>query len=161
MPHTLAYGIALALILPGAFMAFIPFLPAVPYMFVVTLAFGLYERFATLSGGEIAILLVITILSVVVDHLAGMLGAKLGGAHTKSLLWGMAGMLVGMFIIPALGSFLGLALGVLISELYYKKEHVAAVKATAGAVLGRIAGIAANVFLAFVFAGLFAFFAFS
>jgi hypothetical protein len=132
-------------------MAFIPMLPALSYMFVIALVFGLYDRFATLTGGEIVVLLAIVGVSVIVDHTAGLLGAKYGGAHTKSLLWGMLGAFIGLFTLPVLGSFIGLFFGVLVSELYYNKHHVKALKAASGAVLGSAAGVGINTILSIIF----------
>lgn len=159
MFHTVAYIAALALLVPGIFMTFVPMLPALSYMFVVALVFAIVDGFAALSGGELLILLAITIASIVTDHTAGLLGAKYGGAHARSLLWGILGAIVGLFTLPGPGSLIGLFVGVLAAELYYKKRHVAALRAAGGALIGAAAGIASNVVLSLLFIGVFAFLA--
>lgn len=136
-------------------MAFVPMLPALSYMFVVALAYALYDRFATLTVGQLAILLCVTLASIAVDHTSGLLGAKYGGAHTKSVLWGMVGAFAGLFLLPAFGSFIGLFAGVLISELYLKKHRHAALKAASGALIGSAVGVAVNILLAILFLALF------
>lgn len=140
-------------------MAFVPLLPALSYMFVVALAFGIYDHFVHLTGWNILVLLCITLASIAVDHTAGLFGAKYGGAHTKSLGWGIVGAFVGLFIFPAFGSFIGLFLGVLGAELLYRSHHVKALKAAGGALLGSFVGVVINIFLAFLFLGLFVFLA--
>ncbi len=149
--HTALSITALVLIIPGIGMAFVPFLPALSYMFVVSLVFGIYDGFIVLSSKELLVLLALVVCSILVDHTAGIVGAKYGGAHIKSLGWGVLGGILGTFIFPALGSFIGLFLGVLIAELYYKKPHDKAIKAAGGALLGTAFGVAVNVVLALIF----------
>ncbi len=136
-------------------MALVPMLPALSYMFVIALVFALYDGFTTLSINELLILLGITLLSIIIDHTSGLLGAKYGGAHTKSLLWGILGSVVGTFLAPALGTFIGLFAGVLVAELYYKKSSDKAVKAAGSALIGSIVGVICNVVLAIGFIAMF------
>jgi len=162
MVHTIALIAAIALLIPGIFMSFVPMLPALSYMFVMALAFGIFDRFAALSVGETLGLLCIALVSIAVDHTAGLLGAKYGGAHSKSLLWGILGAFIGLFTLPAFGSFVGLFLGVLFAELYYREhhpdKHKKAVKAAGSALVGSAVGVAVNVVLSVIFFGLFLFF---
>jgi uncharacterized protein YqgC (DUF456 family) len=159
MAYTVAFITALVLIIPGIFMAFIPLLPALSYMFVIALVFGIYDSFTALTLTELFILLGIVIVSIVIDHTSGLIGAKYGGAHTKSLLWGIAGAFVGTFFLAPLGSFIGLFLGVLLAEFHYKKASEGAFKAAGSALLGTVAGVAANIILAIAFTVTFFFFA--
>ncbi len=155
MIETIAFALSVALLIPGVFMALVPMLPALSYMFVIALVFALYDGFTTLSINELLILLGITLLSIIIDHTSGLLGAKYGGAHTKSLLWGILGSVVGTFLAPALGTFIGLFAGVLVAELYYKKSSDKAVKAAGSALIGSIVGVICNVVLAIGFIAMF------
>jgi hypothetical protein len=159
MTYDLIVALSALFLLPGFFMAFVPMLPALSYMFVVSLVFAFFDRFSHIGFGSFAILLGIVLLSVTVDHLSGVLGAKYGGAHGKSLLWGIFGSIVGTFVAPLLGSLAGLFLGVILSELQYCKGRDKALKSASSALLGSLAGIAVNVVLAFVFIILFISFA--
>ncbi len=161
MANTIAVVTASILIAPGILMAFIPMLPALSYMFVIALIYAIYGGFAYVTSTEIFILLGIVLVSIVIDHSAGVLGAKYGGAHSKSLLWGMLCAFIGTFFLPALGSFIGLFVGVLAAELYYKKPHDKAFKAAGSALLGSAVGVMVNVALAATFMGLFLYFALS
>ncbi len=158
MIETIAFATSIVLLIPGVFMAFVPMLPALSYMFVIALVFAIYDGFVRLSVNELLILLGITFLSVIIDHTSGLLGAKYGGAHTKSLLWGIVGSIIGTFLAPALGTFIGLFAGVLIAELYYKKSSDKAVKAAGSALIGSIVGVVSNVVLALVFIAMFVIF---
>jgi uncharacterized protein len=161
MAHTIALTIAALLIAPGIGMALVPMLPALSYMFVVALIFGFYDGFERLTRNEIFILLGIVFVSIAIDHTSGLLGAKYGGAHTKSLFWGMLGGFVGTFFLPPFGTFIGLFLGVLIAEIYYKKTRDQAIKAAGSALVGTAVGVGVNVLLALFFTGLFIYFALS
>jgi uncharacterized protein YqgC (DUF456 family) len=159
MSHALILSVTALFLVPGFFMAFVPMLPALSYMLLVSVVYALFDRFLHLSYIELGILLAVTLLSVVVDHLAGILGAKYGGAHGKSLLWGLAGSIVGTFIAPLVGSLAGLFVGVAIGEFRVGKTKNKALTSASGALVGSLAGIAVNVCLAIVFIGLFISFA--
>jgi uncharacterized protein len=159
MASTVALIIASILIAPGILMAFVPMLPALSYMFVMALVFAIYNGFTTLTVTETLILLGIVLVSIVIDHGAGILGAKYGGAHTKSLLWGMLGAFIGTLLFPPLGSFAGLFIGVLFAELYYKRSQDKALKAAGSALLGSAVGVGVNIALAITFLSLFIYFA--
>lgn len=161
MAETVAIIAASVLIVPGIFMALVPMLPALSYMFVIALVFGVYNGFTLLSGVDVLMLLGIVLVSVIIDHSAGVLGAKYGGAHTKSLLWGILGAFVGTLFFPLLGSFAGLFIAILISELYYKKSQDKALKAAGSALVGTVVGVVVNVILAIAFLGLFLYFTLS
>ena len=150
--------IASIVMVPGIVMAFVPVLPALSYMFIVALIYGVYDKFITLTISEIFILLGVLAVSIIIDQASGVLGAKYGGAHTKSLLWGILGAIVGTFFSPVVGSFLGLFIAVLASELYYKKSHEKALKAAGSALAGKIVGVLVNIGLAIIFMGLFLYF---
>jgi uncharacterized protein YqgC (DUF456 family) len=159
MVHTIEYAVAIVLLVPAIFMALIPLLPSLAYMFVIATAFGFANGFSALTGKDLAILFAFVAVSFVIDNVSGLLGAKYGGAHTKSLLWGILGGIIGTFVLPAFGSLLGLFVAVFAAEIYYQKTKGQAAKAASGALLGAAAGIAANVALAIGFLATFIFLA--
>lgn len=136
-------------------MAFVPLLPALSYMALVSFVFGLFDRFVHLTVIELLILVSITALSIIVDHLSGILGAKYGGAHGTSLLWGIVGSIIGTFIAPLFGSLAGLFVGIVGRELWIGRGKLRATKSATGALAGTIVGVVVNVALAIVFIVLF------
>jgi uncharacterized protein YqgC (DUF456 family) len=159
--HTTILIIASLLVAAGIPLAFVPMLPALSYMFVVALLFGIYDGLVALTAENLIVLAALVAASVIVDNSAGLLGAKYGGAHGKSLLWGMLGAIIGTFAFPIFGSLVGLFIAVLSAEVYYKKTNRQAVKAASGALLGAAAGIAVNVVLGIAFLATFIVFALS
>lgn len=159
MVNTIEYAVAIVLLVPAIFMALIPMLPSLAYMFVIAILFGFVNGFEALTGKDLGILFAFVAVSFVVDSISGLLGAKYSGAHTKSLLWGIVGGILGTFIMPAFGSLIGLFAAVFFAEIYYQKTKAAAVKSASGALVGAAVGIATNVVLAIGFLATFIFLA--
>jgi len=145
---------------PLVFLTLIPALPAIPLMFVFSLVFGFINKFILLDWKEFLILGILVILSILVDYFAGILGAKYGGAAKESLLYGFLGILIGTFSLPPFGGILGLFFGILLAEIIKFKDHAKAIKAASYSVLGVMAGVLINFFLAITFFVLFLIFVF-
>ncbi len=155
MTHGILVTLFGLLLLPGVMMSFVPMLPAFWYLIACAAAFGIVDSFTHLTLGNFGVLIGIFLLSIAVDHGAGLLGAKFGGAAWKSLLYGALGGIIGLFLFPPLGIFLGLFVGVLLAELLRQKDQAKAVRAATGALIGSLAGVVINVTLAFAFVILF------
>ncbi len=157
--HDTLLIIAVVLMLPGLAALFVPVIPAVPYLFIVALGFGLVDRFQHQTGRELVFLGLIALASFAVSHLSGIIGARAGGAASRSLWYGLIGSLVGLLVLPPFGSIVGLFVGVLIGELLAGKSDRKAVKAAAASTAGSVIGMAINILLATLFVILFIFFA--
>jgi len=133
-------------------------LPGIPYLFIISLLYGLIDHFSRLNVRETLILGCIAVLSIVIDQLAGILGAHYGGARGKTFLYGIAGAIVGTVIFPLFGGFIGLFIGIMIGELIRKQHHIHAIKAATVGVIGSVTGIIINIILAIIFIALFLYF---
>lgn len=136
--------IASLLMLGGFTGILIPALPGIPYMWLVAVGYALVTKFATLTWPELGWLGAIAAASLVVDLLAGALGSRIFGAGKKAALWGALGMLLGAIVLPPLGGFVGLFVGVLASEAVSGRGHQQVVKAAVGSVIGALAGAVIN-----------------
>ena len=155
MSHIILVILASLLMIPGIITSI--FMPGTLYMFVIALVFGYIDQFAHLTPGEVGILAAITGIALIVDFLAGIIGAKSGGAHWTSIVWGLVGFIIGSAIIPipVVGSLVGMFLGVLGSEWYRTKDGRQAKKAATGTFLGWVAGTGFKIGAALVFLALF------
>lgn len=160
MENIIQSFVVLSLLLPGPIMVFIPFVPGLPYMMLTALIFKLVGV-SSMTFGEIGILLGITILSVVVDWSAGLLGAKYGGARLMSLAVGFVGAVIGLLVFPPFGGLVGLFLGILFAEWGHKDDSLRAINAAGSALIGTVLGMVLNFCLAVLFLGLSAWFLFS
>ena len=102
MTHTILIVLFGLLLLPGLLMTLVPMLPAFWFLLAVASVFAYVDGFVHLTLGNLGVLTLIFLLSVVVDWSAGLLGAKFGGAGWKSLLYGAAGSIFGLFVLPPL-----------------------------------------------------------
>lgn len=153
MPDSVTLTIFVVLLLPGLVMAIVPGLPGLLYMLVIAVIFGLIDHFTHFTLGNLGILAAITAVAMLLDLFSGIIGAKWGGAHWSSIMYGLAGLIVGSLVIPVpiVGGLVGMFLGVLFAEWYrtasIKKANKAAIGSFAGSLVGMIGnGVAAAAF---------------
>jgi uncharacterized protein len=154
MYYTIFLIISSLLLLPAIFLVFIPAFPALWYMFFVASAFALFDGFVHISFAGLAILAGIVLLSMIVDTLSGIVGAKYGGASKKSLIYGFVGIIIGtvlFFPFFPFGGLLGLFGGVLIAEFVAHRNQNMALKAATGSLIGTFVGMVINCLLAITF----------
>lgn len=152
--HTAYYLVAGALILIGLLGTVLPVLPGLPVMFAGMLLAAWVDGFTRIGVATLVVLGVLVVLSILVDLLSSVVGAKRVGASNKAL-WGAGlGGIVGIFFgLPGLvaGPFLGAAMG----EMSNGKEWREASKVGLGTWIGLALGAALKVALAFAMLGVF------
>lgn len=148
--HTFLAILFAVFMLPGIAAVFIPFLPAVPYMFIMALLFEIFDRFHTLTLPKLGILFIFPIVAFIVDQSAGVIGSRRGGA-TAPIWYAVIGAFCGTLFLPPFGGILGLFLGILVGELTKRRGHDEALKAATAGVVGTFTGMLINCALAAVF----------
>ena len=159
MSHTalvIIFTILMVIGIPGVF---VPIIPALGYMFVIALIFAFLNGFTYITLVNLLTLAGLVAISVLIDYLSGVLGARYGGARRQSVVWGLVGTVIGFVVFPPLGGIMGLFLGILISELVHHRPQDKALRAATAGVIGSMVGIGINALLALVFVGLFIWFA--
>jgi len=142
MSYILILIISLILLLPGLAIAFIPSVPNMVYMFLVVVLFGLFDKFDHVTSANLLVLGIIVFVVMLLEFISGLVGAKWGGSSWKSVFYGLAGLVLGSFMIPVpiFGGVIGMFLGVLLSELYRTNDMRSANRAALGSLLGFLAG---------------------
>jgi hypothetical protein len=126
----------------------VPFIPGIPLMFIGIAAYGWYDNFQTIDAQYLIVLACLTLLSVFMDYLSTMLGAKYFGS-TKQGTWGaLLGTVIGLFLFPPIGIIAGPFVGAIIGESMAGKDSRAALKVALGTVAGLFTGMLFNVILA-------------
>lgn len=146
--HTAYYLIAGALILVGLLGTVLPVLPGLPVMFAGMLLAAWADGFQRIGVWTLVVLGLLLAISIVVDVLASILGAKRVGASNKALFGAGLGGFVGIFFgIPGLlaGPFVGAAIG----EMAHGREWRDASKVGFGTWVGLALGAALKLALAF------------
>jgi len=152
----LLYALAAALILVGLAGTILPALPGVPLVFAGMLVAAWAGDFSLIGWPTLTILGVLTVIAVIVDFIAGVLGAKRVGASGWALFGAAVGTVVGMFFGLfglLLGPFVGAVLGELIAGSNLKRSTTVGI----GAWLGFLFGTLAKIALCFTMLGVFVF----
>ncbi len=153
----LLYLLAGLLMLGGLLGVVFPVLPGVPLVFAGMLLAAWTDHFRHVGWVTLIILAVLTALSVAADFFATALGAKKVGASRKALLGSVIGTVVGFFIVPPWGIFIGPFVGALLGELWHSQEVHKSLKVGLGTWLGLVLGVVLKLGLAFAMLALFVF----
>jgi len=148
------YVLAALLMLGGLAGSVLPVLPGIPMVFGGVWLAAAVDGYRHLGLWWLLVIGAIGAVGVIVDFVAGTLGAKRVGASPRAL-WGAAiGTLVGLFLgIPGLlfGPFIGAVLGELASGTsVLRSAHVGV-----GTWLGLLFGTLLKLVLSFLMVGLF------
>jgi len=117
----------------------------------------------SIGWGTLMGLVVLTLISIGIDWVATLVGARFFGCSRFGLWCGVAGGFIG-FVVgwfgvwmggPVIGGILGMVLGVFGGELLAKRPVREAWRATVGTVLGAGAGFVGKGLISFVMVGWF------
>ncbi len=118
----------------------VPVLPGVPLAWVGLFIYALVTGFEKVSIAATIIFFILMLLTMAIDFIAPMLGAK----KYRASNWGIAGVfigfIIGIIIFGFWGIILGPFLGALAGELIGKRQPVQAFKSAIGALIGFITG---------------------
>lgn len=153
--QTLYFVIAAALILVGMAGAVVPVLPGVPLVFGGMLLAAWADHFQHIGAFTLTLLGVLAALALLVDFVAGLLGAKRVGASTRALWGASIGAIIGIFFgVP--GLLLGPFLGAVAGELSAGGKLHHATRVGIGTWIGLLFGTLAKLALCFTMVGVFA-----
>lgn len=130
---------AILLMLAGIAGSFLPVIPGIPLVFLSILGYGWYEGFHVISVRYLAIMGGLTMLSVLVDYLAGVWGAQQAGSSKIGMIGALVGALLGITMGPV-GILIGPWIGAFLGEFYMLRDAEHAVKVATGTVIGFFAG---------------------
>lgn len=157
---TLFYVLSALMVAIGVIGTVLPALPGVPLVFAGLLLAAWADGFDKVGWGPLAILGLLTAVSLVVDFWATAKGAKRVGASRWAVIGSVLGMLAGLFLGP-FGIFIGAFAGAVAGELLHRqsldrKDISAAAKIGLGTWLGIVLGIALKLAVVFTMVGIFA-----
>lgn len=154
MNAVVLWVLAIALMLVGALGVVLPALPGVPLMFAGMVLAASIDDFQRIGWLTLTILGFLTLLAVVVDFAASVLGAKRVGASRRAL-WGAAlGALIGLFFsLP--GLVLGPFIGAVVGELTVHGRADRAGRVGIATWVGLIFGTLFKIAIAFSMVGVF------
>ena len=149
------YVLAALLIAIGIVGAILPALPGVPLVFCGMLLAAWADGFRHVGTITLIVLGVLTVLALLVDFAAGVLGAKRVGASRLAVVGAAIGTVVGIFFgLP--GLLLGPFVGALLGELGAGGTLQKATGVGVGAWLGFLVGSVFKLGVSFAMLGVFA-----
>ncbi len=153
-PQALYYLLAALMILVGVAGVILPALPGLPLVFAGMLLAAWAGGFERIGPAVLAVLGLLTLLSVAADLLATVVGAKRVGASRKALFGTVVGTFAGLFFLPV-GLLAGPFVGALLGELWHARAWRQAARVGFGTWLGILLGVVLKLGLTFLMLGLF------
>lgn len=148
-------SIALLVMLIGLLGSLLPVLPGPPLVLAAAIIHRLVFGQASINNWVLVALVWLTIVALVFDFLASVLGTKKFGSTWRGMVGAVVGGVIGLFFaLP--GIVLGPFLGAMLFELLGDKELKEAVHAGLGATVGLLLGIVGKFVICVVMILLFA-----
>jgi len=136
-----AAGFAFLLMLAGLVGTLLPIVPDTPLILAGAVTLVLIDGFAPSDLKLLALLVFIAVIAEGLTYLAGVLGARQGGASWKGMAGAVLGGVVGLFVLQPFGIFIGPLAGAVLGEIWGGKQGQDAVKAGLGTLIGMLGGV--------------------
>jgi hypothetical protein len=149
------YVAAAALIVVGLAGTILPALPGVPFVFAGMWLTAWAEDYSEIGVWTVVVLGVLAGVAVLLDFVAGLLGARRVAASTAAMWGAMIGTVVGLFFgLP--GLLLGPFLGAVVGELRSGGSVIRSTHVGVATWIGLLFGTLAKLALSFTMLGVFA-----
>ncbi|WP_174875482.1 DUF456 domain-containing protein [Vogesella oryzae] len=151
----LGYALAVILMLAGLAGTLYPALPGLLLLGGGMLLAAWLGDFSHVGMWPLIVIGMLVVLGMVVENLAGLLGARKSGASRQALIGAFIGGVVGMFL-GLFGAIIGPIVGAVIGELQARRSLPQAGKVGLATLAGFIAGTAVKIACAFAMLAVFA-----
>lgn len=132
--------VTIILIATGLIGIVIPGLPAAPLILLGSIVYGFGFGFERIGLTIYIILTILASISLIIDYLGSVFGAKKFGASIFGIVGAILGLIVGFLIGNIWGLIIGPFVGAFLGELIRKKRPKESLKAGLGATLGFMGG---------------------
>ena len=154
METTLLLVLAVLIVVIGMAGTVVPLIPGIPMVFGGLLLAAWAEGFANVGTWPLVAIGVLAVLSLGIDFISTLLGAKKVGASPQALIGATVGGVAGIFLgIP--GLLLGPFIGAVAGEYYARRKLGQAGKVGLGTWLGLLFGAIAKIVVGFLMIGIF------
>jgi len=133
----------------------LPILPGIPLAWLGLFIYAIGTGFERISIATVVVFSILTILALLLDFLAPMLGAKKYRASKLGVFGAFLGFTVGIFVLGFWGIILGPFIGALLGELIAGRRPRQALSSAFGTFLGFVAGTLFKIIVILVMAGFF------
>lgn len=137
----LGFGIVMVIMLIGIVGSIIPAIPSTSLVLLAAVGHKLWFGSASVGAAPMVVLVLLAIITLALDYIASMIGAKKLGGSWWGIFGACVGALIGAFIpIFFIGIFIGTFVGAVGFEMIGGRELKHATRAGLGAVIGLLAG---------------------
>lgn len=159
----IVYWVLVTVMLVGIVGAVVPAIPGASLILLAIIIWGVFSSSFMAIEIPLIVTIIVLLLSIGIDFLAGYLGAKKAGASKWGQIGSFVGLLLGFLGLlptlpfggPLLGILLGPLLGAIVGEFLYQRNLEVAVKAGIGIVAGTLIGNLIQGLLAIAAVGVF------
>ena len=147
--------VALLVMVVGLVGSFLPMIPGVPLVYSGYLIYGLASHWRHYGLATMVVFGLITVLVIVLDYVAGSMGAKKFGASRAGAWGAIIGAVVGVLVFNLIGLVVGTFGGAMLGELLLGRSMGQAFRSGWGAFLGFLTGSLFKVMAATIMLGSF------
>jgi uncharacterized protein YqgC (DUF456 family) len=122
----------------------LPWLAGPPLNFLGLILLSVAKNWDVFSPGFLILMGVLAALTMVLDYVLPLIGAKKFGASNRGFWGALAGMLLGLVFFPPFGLIFGAFLGAVAAELSAGKNNSEALRAGWGVFIGTMTALAAK-----------------
>ena len=133
----------------------LPIVPSTPLIWLGAFIYALFDGFENITWLLISIFGALAVISMVLDYLGGVIGAKKFGATRWGIVGSVIGGIAGFFAGGIIGIIIGPFLGAVLFELFYGKDFKTAFKSGVGTIVGFLGGAIAKLAIGVVMIGIF------
>jgi len=133
----------------------LPLLPGIPLSWLGLFIYALGTGFERISITTVVVFFILTVLTLVLDFAAPMLGARKYRASKFGSFGAFLGFMVGIFVLGFWGIILGPFIGAFLGELIARRKPKQALGSALGAILGFVAGALFKIIVILIMAGFF------
>lgn len=152
---TISIILCALLMLAGLVGAFVPVLPGVPLAWAGLLIYAWVTGFERISILVVVIFFIVMVITVALDLLAPMLGAKKYRASKFGIIGAFLGFVVGIIFLGPPGIIIGPLAGAFLGELIAVRKPKQALGSALGTLVGFLVGALFKVIVILVMAGFF------
>lgn len=152
--NIIAIIVAVVLLAVGFLGVFLPLVPGVPLAWLGIFIYALLTDFTDLSLTVVLVFLGLTILTIIVDFAAPLIGAKKYQTSKFGIIGCSLGLLLGLFLGP-LGIVFGPIAGAFLGELLAGKRTDKAIQSALGTFFGLLTSAILKVIVILIMTGFF------
>lgn len=119
----------------------LPALPGAPLCLIAYIVMMLSQGVLFDNPISLTVVTLTALFTSAIDIIVPLLGAKLIGISNKGILFSAIGMILGIFLFPPFGIFIGLLMGAIIGELIEGKHYKEALKQGSATLIASVVAI--------------------